>query len=100
MDYEPETPFDSIESAQQFLELLGEAVEEARREVEEQIAQATAPSAEQRKQMLQLVAHKLVRLNTHLTTSRRILGDLHNLRGSLLEEPRPEAHGAGRDGSG
>lgn len=100
MDYEPETPFDSIESAHQFLELLGEAVEEARREVEEQIAQANAPSAEQRKQMLQLVAYKLVRLNAHLTTSRHILGDLHSLRRSLLEEPPPGADRAGPNGAG
>jgi len=33
VDYEAETPFDSVESAQEFLELLAEAVEEARAEI-------------------------------------------------------------------
>lgn len=83
---EPETPFDSIESAQQFVELLCEAIEEARREVDEEVARATAAGEERRKQALQLVAYNLAKLAMHMATSRRILNDLRTLRRLLLSE--------------
>ncbi len=83
---EPETPFDSIESAQQFVELLCEAIEEARREVDEEIARATGGGEERRKQALQLVAYNLAKLAMHMETSRRILNDLRTLRRLLLSE--------------
>ncbi len=83
---EPETPFDSIESAQQFVELLCEAIEEARREVDEEIARITGSGEERRKQALQLVAYNLAKLATHMGTSRRILNDLRTLRRLLLGE--------------
>jgi len=86
VDSEPETPFDSIESAQQFVELLSEAIEEARREVDEQIRQAGGPQDERRKQALQLVAYNLAKLAMHMETSRRILNDLRSLRRLLLSE--------------
>jgi len=83
---EPQTPFDSIESAQQFVELLCEAIEEARREIDEEIARTTAPGDERRKQALQLVAYNLAKLAMHMGTSRRILNDLRTLRRLLLNE--------------
>lgn len=83
---EPETPFDSIESAQQFVELLCEAIEEARREVDEEIERATGSGEERRKQALQLVAYNLAKLAMHMGTSRRILNDLRTLRRLLLNE--------------
>jgi hypothetical protein len=83
---EPETPFDSIESAQQFVDLLCEAIEEARREIDEEIARTTAPGDERRKQALQLVAYNLAKLAMHMGTSRRILNDLRTLRRLLLNE--------------
>ena len=84
------TPFDSIESAQQFVDLLAEAVEEASREVEADIAGATGPEAERQKQALQLVSYNLAKLSVHLGTSRRILNDLRNLRRLLLQERQLE----------
>ncbi|MGC8794304.1 MAG: hypothetical protein ACP5U2_13025 [Bryobacteraceae bacterium] len=83
---EPGTPFDSIESAQQFVELLCETIDEARREVDEEIGRATAPGDERRKQALQLVAYNLAKLAMHMGTSRRILNDLRTLRRLLLNE--------------
>lgn len=90
MEHQAETPFDSVESAQQFLELLAEAVEEARGEVEGQLAEAAAARAERRKQALQLVSYNLAKLGTHLAASRRILNDLRSLRRLLLEERQVE----------
>ncbi len=86
MSSDPGTPFDSIESARQFVELLAEAVEEARGEVDADVALADGAQAERRKQALQLVAYNLAKLSVHLATSRRILNDLRNLRRLLLQE--------------
>lgn len=94
MGHEPETPFDNIESAQQFVELLCEAVEEARAEVEQELAR-TQP--DRRLQALQLVAYNLAKLSVHMKTSRRLLNDLRTLRRLLYQErsPAPESDAAG-----
>ncbi|MFB3828002.1 MAG: hypothetical protein ACE15B_14625 [Bryobacteraceae bacterium] len=86
MDYQSETPFDSIESSQEYVTLLAEAIAEARREVDSDIALAEDEKAERRKQALQLVAYNLAKLELHITTSRRILNDLRSLRRLLLAE--------------
>lgn len=86
MSYKPETPFDNIESAQQFVELLIEAIEESRRDVGADIARAESNRLERQKQALQLVSNNLVKLSQHMTTSLRILNDLRTLRRLLLEE--------------
>jgi hypothetical protein len=83
VDQEPESPFDNIESAQQFVELLFDAIEEARREVE---ADAAQPQSERRQQALQLVSYNLAKLSLHMGTSRRILNDLRSLRRLLYQE--------------
>jgi hypothetical protein len=81
--YEPQTPFENIESAQQFVELLCEAIEEARREVEAEVAR---PQPERRLEALQLVSYNLAKLSMHLSTSHRILNDLRTLRRLLFQE--------------
>lgn len=83
-----ETPFDSIEDSHEYVGLLAEALEEARRDVEADIALAEAEGAERRKQALQLVAYNLAKLSLHITTSRRIMNDLRSLRRLLLAERR------------
>jgi hypothetical protein len=84
--YEPETPFDSIEGSHEYVALLAEALAEARREVDAEIALAEREVAERRKEALMLVSYNLAKLNLHITTSRRILNDLRTLRRLLLEE--------------
>jgi hypothetical protein len=83
-----ETPFDSLESSHEYVALLAEVIEEARRDVEADIAEAVAEGAERRREALQLVAYNLAKLNLHMTTSRRILNDLRTLRRLLLDERR------------
>jgi hypothetical protein len=83
---ESETPFDSIEGSYQYVDMLAEAIEEARREVEEEVALAEQESADRRKQGLLLVSYNLAKLESHITTSRRILNDLRTLRRVLLSE--------------
>jgi hypothetical protein len=81
-----ETPFDSIEGSHEYVALLAEAIEEARRDVESEIAAAEGDRADRRKQALLLVSYNLAKLNLHITTSRRILNDLRTLRRLLLAE--------------
>lgn len=86
MGHRPETAFDSIESTHQFVELLLEAIEEARREIDEDISEAVRNRVARRQEALLLIAHNLSQLSGHITKSRRILNDLRTLRRLLLKE--------------
>ncbi len=86
VSYQAETPFDSIEGSHEYIALLAEALGEARRDVEEEIAVAEREGADRRKQALLLVSYNLAKLNLHITSSRRILNDLRTLRRLLLAE--------------
>ena len=87
----PETPFDTIESAQDYVDLLIEAIEEAQRDVDAELRLSAGTDGERRAQALQLVALNLTKLSTHVAKSRRILNDLRTLRRLLLEERRTQA---------
>ena len=89
LTYKPETPFDNIESAQQFVELLIEAIKESRRDVDAELTKSGSNPSERQKEALQLVSDNLARLTAHMTASRRILNDLRSLRRMLLEERQP-----------
>lgn len=86
MSYHAETPFDDIEGSHEYVAMLAEALGEARREVEAELAAAERESADRRKEALLLVSYNLAKLNLHITTSRRILNDLRSLRRLLLAE--------------
>lgn len=94
MSYDPETPFDCIESSHEYVSLLAEAIEEARNDVDADIAAALREGAERRKEALQLVSYNLAKLTLHITTSRRILNDLRTLRRLLLAERDGNTAGA------
>jgi hypothetical protein len=81
-----ETPFDSIEGSHEYVAMLAEALDEARRDVETEIAAADRDRANRRKEALLLVSYNLAKLNLHIMTSRRILNDLRSLRRLLLAE--------------
>lgn len=89
MSYKPETPFDSIESAKQYVELLIESIEESRRDVEKDITRAERDGLERQRRALQLVSDKLLKLSKYMNISSRILNDLRILRRLLLEERKP-----------
>ena len=100
MSYDPETPFDSIEGSHEYVSLLAETIEEARKEVEADIASAVAEGAERRIEALQLVGYNLAKLTLHITTSRRILNDLRTLRRLLLAERKAEPAPAAKRAAG
>ncbi|HTQ55894.1 MAG TPA: hypothetical protein VMI94_15610 [Bryobacteraceae bacterium] len=90
MSYNPETPFDSIEGSQEYVSLLADAIDEARKDVDADIEAAMAEDADRRREALQLVSYNLAKLSLHIKTSRRILNDLRTLRRLLLAERQGE----------
>ena len=81
-----ETPFDSIESAQQFLTLLTAQVAGVRTSLTDDVAAATRANARRRLDALRLVEYKLTQLDQHLSVAVRLLNDLRALRRLLLGE--------------
>ena len=90
MNHQNETPFDNIEGALEYVNLLLEAIREAQGQVEEEIVRATDPQLARRKEALQLVSYKLAKLSSHIATSRHILNDLRALRRLLLAERKTQ----------
>lgn len=88
MSYRQETPFDSMESAFEYVNYLLEATQEAHKQIDTELERTTDLKLARRKEALQLVSYKLATLASHITTSRRILNDLRTLRRLLLEERR------------
>jgi len=85
-----QTPFDSVENAQQYVHLLLDAIIEARQEIDADLAATNGARLERRLQALRLVQFKLSKLESHLQNSSRLLNDLRTLRRLLLDE-RAEA---------
>jgi hypothetical protein len=80
----PETPFHDIESALEYIKLLLETAQEVKGQVEGDLLSTTGSELERRRLGQQLVIHKLTQLTSHLSASRRILGDLRMLRRVLM----------------
>jgi hypothetical protein len=99
MSYRSETPFDNIENSHEYVAMLAEAIEEAIREVGEEISGPLNEGAERRQEALQIVVYNLNKLSFHIKTSKRILNDLRTLRRLLLAEREPlktHAHSAAK----
>ena len=80
VNHESAAAFESIESAQEFLELLAEAILESQRIVQADIQVKKDPGSSRHVDALRLIEFKLERLASHIKTSRRILNDLRMLR--------------------
>lgn len=77
-----EGPFSSLESAHEYVTLLGQQVRDVRSSILEDIAGADG----RRLDALRIVDLKLTQLDHHLTASGRTLNDLRALRRLLLGE--------------
>jgi hypothetical protein len=76
------TPFDTIESAEEFLELLMDEAGKAQQEMEALLVgqdESARPV-----EAIRLVIHKLEKLQSLTESSQRILRDLKSLRNLLL----------------
>ncbi len=101
MSYKPDTPFDNIESAEQFVTLLIEAIEQSKHDVDAEIALSDGNRSGRSKKALQLISTNLTKLSQHIGNSRRVLGHLKTLRRLLLREQRlnnaPETENENRE---
>jgi len=70
------------------VELLIEAINESRRDVDADITLSEGNRSGRSKKALQLVSTNLAKLSQCMTTSRRILNHLRTLRRLLLQERR------------
>ena len=81
------TPFESLESAHEFMSLLREAVDDAYSSILDDIAvMRETKGAERRVDALLVVDHKLNQLRQHVLASMILLNDLRMLRRLLLPE--------------
>ena len=83
---DPETPFESIESAHEYVTLLVKQVEHVSATLTKDFEAARQEGAGRRVEALRLVSYKLKQLKHHLHTSGLILNDLRVLRRLLLGE--------------
>ena len=90
------SPFETLESAYEFVNLLREAADEEYASILSEIAQAQAtPGAERRVDALRLVNHKLDGVRQHLLASLVLINDLRMLKRLLVGQPRNEEPGDG-----
>ena len=97
MSWQPETPFDSLESAHEYVGLLLETIADARKDLVGDIA-AAEKKPDRRLQALQIVQYKLEKLESHFQASSRLLNDLRTLRRLLLEERAAMVRRTGTNG--
>jgi hypothetical protein len=74
-------PFDTIESAHEFMVVLESVITEAQSELQTLLADA---SDERRTEALRLALFKISQLDAHTRKSRRILNDLGLIRSLLV----------------
>ena len=90
-------PFASIESTYEYISLLGEALNESRASILEDLAAGGTSAPDRRQDGLRLIKFKLDQLDSHITASRRILNDLRTLRRILLGERQSQPSCDSRD---
>ena len=89
MNVELTKPFESIESAHEFVALLEESIQEAADDIREHLRQAEAARDERQVRALNLALFKLTQLATQMHKSRRALNDLRSIRRLLFTEREP-----------
>ncbi len=83
---ESEVPFDSIESAHDFMNVLAEMVLEAMKDLNAERQAALNNGETRRVDAIDIAQYKLKMLCCYVHKSRRILNDLRTLRRLILEE--------------
>jgi hypothetical protein len=89
---EIEQPFDSIESAHAFMDVLAETILEVMKELNEDHELALQDGEQRRAQALDLALLKLKALNCQVHKSRRMLNDLRMIRRLILNERMTAEH--------
>ena len=79
-------PFNSIESAQCFMDVLAETIVEAMKDLNGDLQIAIRGNQTRRVRAFELAMFKLKTLNCHVHKSRRALNDLRMIRRLILNE--------------
>jgi hypothetical protein len=79
-------PFDSIESAQEYMNILAATALEVMGDLKRDREVALREGADRKAQAIQLAIFKLKQLNCNVYRSRRMLNDLRILRRLILNE--------------
>lgn len=87
-------PFDTLESALEFMCLLDESIGEAREDIERDLTAALDKGEEREIRAVTLAIYKVDKLKLHVQSSRRLLNDLRMLRRLYFEERRQVQSGA------
>ena len=96
-----EHPFETIESAHDFMALFAEAVSQAKEELQLDVDRETdSPEASRRLDALRMALYNVEKLEHHLNRSSRILNDLRILRRLLFEERSALANASTSSGVG
>ena len=83
---EIDRPFDTIESAQEFMNVLAATVLDVMKELSEARRQAALEGEDRRARAIDLATFKLKMLGCYVHKSRRALNDLRILRRLILNE--------------
>jgi hypothetical protein len=83
---EIEQPFDSIESAHDFMNILADTILEAMKDLHRDQELAVRDGQQRRVDAIQLAMFKLKTLNCHVHKSRITLNDLRTIRRLILNE--------------
>jgi len=84
--YDIEQPFDSIESAQDYMRILAETILESTKDLARDHQIAVRDGDPRRAEAIDLALFKLKTLNCYVHKSRRALNDLRTLRRLILNE--------------
>ncbi len=79
-------PFDSIESAQDYMNLLAETILEVMKELNVEHQRSLRERQERRTRAIEIATFKLKMLNCYVHKSRRALNDLRMIRRLILNE--------------
>ncbi len=82
-------PFDSIESAQDFMGVLGETVLDVMKDLSREYQIAVQDGEQRRAQAIALAQFKLKMLECYVQKSRIALNDLRTIRRLILNERQP-----------
>jgi hypothetical protein len=81
-----ETPFDTIESAHDFVTLMSEVVEQGKQEIDNEFKLEENSASTRHRDALLIASYNLMKLQMHMKNSGRILNDLRSLRRLLYAE--------------
>jgi hypothetical protein len=85
-------PFENIESAHEYVQLLLEAVAEATETIGQELETPSEVARDRHLDAFRLIDYKLKSLERHLDVSKRLLTDLRTLRRYLFDERKLEAN--------